>query len=66
MLKQTTVFVFDFKDLKSAFKTLINKFKQLDLDLNENILLTYNVILCSMYQDKELPAVISMGPDLDS
>lgn len=66
MLKQTIVFVFDFKDVKSIFKSVIHRFKQLELDLKDNILLTYNTILASMYQDEDLlRAIAHNGPIMD-
>ena len=49
VLKQNTQFLFEFKDPKSLFKQVVTRYKQFDLDLNQNPLQVYNVILASLY-----------------
>ena len=56
--------MFDFKDPKAVFKTLITKFKQLDLDLHDNMLDVYNLILSSMYQDEDINGVPESSIDI--
>ena len=49
IVKQNTHFLLDFKDQKSLFKQTITRYKQFDMDLNNNPLNIYNLILASLY-----------------